>query len=77
MILMPAGEAEQHEKRYPESGTARNIGRKVEMSLNLVRTHRVEGVVTYCLPKTPGDPIFNAVRQEYGRAADALRASED
>jgi hypothetical protein len=77
MILMPAGEAEQHEKRYPESGTPRNIAGKVEMCLNLVRTHRVEGVVTYCLPKTPGDPIYNAVRQEFRRAADALRAAEE
>ena len=77
MILMPAGEAEQHEKRYPESGTPRNIASKVEMSLNLVRTHRIEGVVTYCLPKSPGDPIYNAVRQQYQRAADALRTYDE
>ena len=77
MILMPAGEAEQHEKRYPESGTPRNIANKVEMSLNLVRTGRVEGVVTYCLPKTPDDPIYNAVREEYRRAAEALRAADE
>jgi hypothetical protein len=43
------------------------------MSLDLVRDGRVEGVVTYCLPKEPGDPTFNAVRQEFVRAADALR----
>jgi hypothetical protein len=77
MILMPAGEAEQHEKRHPEPGTPRNIARKAEMCLNLVRTHRVEGVVTYCLPKTQGDPIHNAVREEYRRAADALRVAGD
>jgi hypothetical protein len=77
MILMPAGEAEQHEKRYPEAGTPRNIARKVAMSLDLVRDGRVEGVVTYCLPKEPGDPIYDAVRQEYRRAADALRRGGD
>jgi hypothetical protein len=73
MILMPAGEAEQHEKRYPESGTPHNIANKVEMSLNLVRERKVEGVVTYCLPKNADDPIFDAVREEYRRAANALR----
>lgn len=73
MILMPAGEPEQHEKRYPEAGTPRNIANKLEMSLNLVREGKVEGVVTYCLPKGPGDPTFKAARLEYRRAADALR----
>jgi hypothetical protein len=77
MILMPAGEAEQHEKRYPEPGTPRNIAKKIEMCLNLVRTGRVEGVVTYCLPKTPNDPIYTAVREEFRRAAEALRAADD
>ena len=77
MILMPAGESEQHEKRYPEAGSPRNIARKVAMSLDLVRDGRVEGVVTYCLPKEPRDPVYEAVRQEYRRAADALRRGGD
>jgi hypothetical protein len=76
MILMPAGEAEQHEKRYPEAGTPGNIANKLEMSFNLVREGKVEGVVTYCLPKTAEDPIFRAARLEYRRAADALRARD-
>jgi hypothetical protein len=73
MILMPAGESEQHEKRYPEPGTPRNIANKLEMSFNLVREGKVEGVVTYCLPKAADDPVFRAARFEYNRAADALR----
>lgn len=72
MILMPAGEREQHEKRYTEEGTPGNIANKAEMCLNLVREGRVEGVVTYCLPKEQGDRIYRAVRFEYRRAADAL-----
>jgi hypothetical protein len=73
MILMPAGEAEQHEKRYPEAGTPRAIADKVGLSLDLVRDGRVEGVVTYCLPKGADDPIFTAVKREFRRATDALR----
>jgi hypothetical protein len=73
MILMPAGEPEQHEKRYPESGTPRNIARKIEMCINLLSAGRVEGVVTYCLPKETGDSTFQAARQEFRRGAEAVR----
>jgi hypothetical protein len=73
MILMPAGEPEEHEKRYPEPGTPRNIARKIEICLNLLAAGRVEGVVTYCLPKMPGDPTFQAARQEFQRGAEAVR----
>jgi hypothetical protein len=72
MILMPAGPAEQHEKRYTNAPTAGNIADKVEMCLNLLREGRVEGVVTYNLPKDADDPIYQAVKAEYRRAADAL-----
>ncbi|HEY7119188.1 MAG TPA: hypothetical protein VH475_21545 [Tepidisphaeraceae bacterium] len=72
MILMPAGEREQHEKRYSESGSPRNIAEKVRMCFDLVRQGRVEGVVTYCLPKGADDPTFDAVKQEYRRAAADL-----
>jgi len=72
IILMPAGDPEQHEKRYPEPGTARNVANKVKLCVDLLNDGKVEGVVTYCLPKTDGDPVFEAVRQEYGRAAGGV-----
>jgi hypothetical protein len=72
MILMPAGESEQHEKRYPSPGSPSNIANKLEMCFNLLREGKVEGVVTYCLPKAAEDPIFKAARREYRRATDAL-----
>jgi hypothetical protein len=73
MILMPAGEGDQFEKRYPEAGTPRNVAAKVAMCLGLLRDARVEGVVTYCLPKDPKDrPMFDAIGNEYRRAATDL-----
>jgi hypothetical protein len=71
MILMPTGEGEQYEKRYADKGTPRNVANKVRMSLDQVRDGRVEGVVTYCLPKE--GPTFNAVAAEFRRAAEAVR----
>jgi hypothetical protein len=70
MILMPAGEGEQHEKRYPEAGTPRNVAAKVAMCLGLLRDGRVEGVVTYCMPKD--GPMFEAIGNEFRRAASDL-----
>jgi hypothetical protein len=75
MILMPNGEAEQHVKRYPEPPTPENIAARVGMSLDLVRDGRVEGVVTYCLPKTVDDPTYNAVKREFRSAADDTRSA--
>ena len=73
MIIMPAGEAVQHEKRYPEKGTPAEIAMKTRLSLDLMLEGRVEGVVMYCLPKTPDDPIFDAVADEYHRTWKAIR----
>jgi hypothetical protein len=75
MILMPAGEGEQYEKRYPDAGSPRNVAAKVRLCLDLVRDGRVEGVVTYCLPKD--GPTFEAVGAEFRRAAEALRDPKD
>lgn len=75
MILMPAGEGDQYEKRYPDPGTPRNVASKVRMSLDLVRDNRVEGVITYCLPKD--GPTYEAVGNEFRRAAEALTASKN
>jgi hypothetical protein len=72
MILMPAGEGEQYEKRYPEAGSPRNVANKLEMCFNLMREGKVQGVVTYCLPKGAEDPTFKAAGREFRRAADAM-----
>lgn len=74
MIIMPAGEGPQHEKRYRERGSARNIAAKVRLSLDMMRRRQAEGVVTYCLPKDPGDSIYQAVRDEFLRARRDLAA---
>ena len=65
MIVMPAGEGEQHEKRYPEPGTPQNIAAKVAMAVEMARAGRVEGVVTYCLPKKDGGEVFAAVQKVF------------
>lgn len=70
MILMPAGEGDQYEKRYTDPGTPRNVASKVRLCLDLVRDGRVQGVITYCLPKS--GPTFEAVGTEFRQAAQAL-----
>lgn len=76
MILMPAGEGDQYEKRYPEAGSPRNVANKLEMCFNLMREGKVQGVVTYCLPKGGEDPMFKAEAREFRRAADAMQRAE-
>ncbi len=72
MIIMPAGEAVQHEKRYPDPGTPRNVAARTRIGLDLMREGRVQGVVTYCLPKEKDKDIFDAVALEYRRTWKAI-----
>jgi hypothetical protein len=74
MIVMPAGEAAQHRKRYPEEGRPAEIAAKTRIGVQMMLEGRVEGVVTYCLPKGKGDPIFDAVAEEYRRGWKGVRA---
>ena len=67
MIVMPSGEAVQHEKRYPDRGTPRNIAARTRIGIDLMLEGRVQGVVTYCLPKEKEADIFDAVKAEYRR----------
>lgn len=66
MILMPAGEQVQHEKRYPEAGSPRNIAARTRMAVEAAQGGRVEGVVMYCVPLDTRDGVYRAVRGELG-----------
>jgi hypothetical protein len=69
MIVMVAAQPEQHEMRYSEPGDATNIARKLRLSEDLLERGQVEGVVTYCAPKQPSDPIFRAVQETYAKSS--------
>ncbi|HSI37258.1 MAG TPA: hypothetical protein VK986_26965 [Tepidisphaeraceae bacterium] len=74
MIVMPAGEAAQHRKRYPEDGRPAEVAAKVRIGVEMMLAGRVEGVVTYCLPKGKANPIFDAVAEEYRHGWKGIRA---
>ncbi len=63
LILMPSGSRSAYEKRNDDPGTAELIAAKYEMCLQFVREGRVQGVVSYCLDKTPGNEDFDAVAE--------------
>ena len=49
------------------TGASRGIGSAIVVEL--ARRGEIEGVVTYCLDKTPGNPDLDAVARVYGAAA--------
>ncbi|MBI2302387.1 MAG: nucleoside hydrolase [Armatimonadetes bacterium] len=65
LVMMPAGQRGEYAGRHGEEGTAERIAAQVKLSLRYVAAGRAEGVVTYCLDKSPGNPDFDAVRQVY------------
>jgi hypothetical protein len=65
MLLMLAAEPYEHELRYSQPGTARFIARKMNIAADLANERLVEGVVTYCAPKDPEDPIFTVLRDAF------------
>ena len=77
LILMPSGSRGAYEKRNGEPATPELIAARYQMCLQFVREGAVEGVVSYCLDKTPGNEDFDAVREviaefwrDFGAAAD-------
>ncbi|MGC9317164.1 MAG: hypothetical protein ACP5KN_03915 [Armatimonadota bacterium] len=72
VIVMPAGQRGEYEHRWGEEATAERIAARVRMGLQLVREGKAEGVVTYCLDKTPGSEDFEAVRAAF----DAFHSGE-
>ncbi len=77
LILMPSGSRGAYTKRNGESATSELIAAKYEMCLQLVREGRVEGVVSYCLDKTPGNEDFDAVREVIGEFWRDFNAAAD
>jgi len=77
MIVMPAGEAAQHRKRYPEEGRPAEVAAKTRIGVEMMLAGRVEGVVTYCLPKAKADPIFDAVAEEYRHGWKGIRGKRN
>lgn len=74
LIVMPSGARGAYEKRNPDPATSERIAAKYRMCLQLVQEGATEGVVSYCLDKSPGNPDFEAVRQviaEYRMGAGA------
>jgi hypothetical protein len=63
LIVMPAGQRGEYQHRYGEEATAERIAAQYRMCLQLVAEGATEGVVSYCLDKSVGNPDFEAVRQ--------------
>jgi len=62
-VVMTAAEQYEYKLRRPGSdGTPAEIGAHFKMALDEMAAGNCDGVVTYCLPKQPGDPYFAAVR---------------
>ena len=69
LIVMPAGSRGAFRNRRRKESTLKNIADHVAMAVELARRGEIEGVVTYCLDKTPGNPDLDAVARVYGAAA--------
>lgn len=63
LILMPSGMRSEYTKRYREEATAERLAASYRMCLEFVAAGQTEGVVSYCLDKSAGNPDFEAVRQ--------------
>ncbi len=66
LIVMPAGLRGAYEKRNHEEATPKRIAAQVEWILDMVAEGEIEGMVTYCLNKRPGNPDFDAVADVMG-----------
>ncbi len=66
LIIMTAGQRVEFAQRNEEDALTERIAAKVAMALEFVADGRAEGVVTYCLDKTPGNPDLDAVAEIYG-----------
>jgi hypothetical protein len=61
MFLMPAAAPFEYTRRYNPPVTPASIGAKIELCLNNVRQQKSVGVVNFCTPKDPSDPILQLV----------------
>ena len=62
-IVMPAGCVSQFRKRHPGTATPERVVGQLGMCLEQWRAGRCDGVVTYCLDKSPQSPTFPPARE--------------
>ena len=65
IILMEAADTYTYPKFYPDPPTIENRLRRINTVYGFVTRKQVEGMVIYCLDKTPGSTIFNALKNIY------------
>jgi hypothetical protein len=63
LIVMPAGQEGEFAGRTGLPPTPENIAAGVATAMSALRDGKVEGVVTYCLDKSPTSKTFSAVKE--------------
>jgi hypothetical protein len=71
VIVMPAGDSEQFEKRYDRVATPQSIASFFGMGVDLARGGLIQGVVGYRIPMRTENAKLLAISQEYARLRDA------
>jgi len=62
LIVMPAGARGEYKHRYNEEATPENMAARAREAFLLMGTGRIQGVVMYCLDKTPDNPDLPPIR---------------
>ncbi|MHB8900933.1 MAG: hypothetical protein ACYC6Y_19470, partial [Thermoguttaceae bacterium] len=65
-ISMPAGTLSDYRKRHGEPATPEAMANLVRVSLEACRQGKCDGVVTYCLDKSPTSKTFPLVAEAFG-----------
>jgi hypothetical protein len=65
LIVMTAGERSEFKMRHGEPASPERVAEWVRLSLQAWREGQCDGVVMYCLEKSRGNAVFDAVRKEY------------
>ena len=66
LVVMIAATPSQDEKRYGAPSSPARILAHLDDCLSAAREGWCDGVVTFCLDKTPGSALFDSVRVRYG-----------
>ena len=73
LIAMVAGQRVEFENRHHEKATPEAFARHTAEAVQLLREGKLEGVVMYCLDKTPGNPDLDAVRDVFATMPESAR----
>jgi hypothetical protein len=65
-ILMTAASADEFKLRHGEPASPERIAEWLRLSLRACKDGQCDGVVTYCLDKQPGSPVFPLMQQAFG-----------